>query len=401
MSKIINIGFLDIRDIKEDLAAEISQIENIGVLIESEESQIFLKNCEKMNIGISIKLPKDMQTIVQSEDIKLDRDYLEGISEPVAVLVSGSITFEDNIDSSLVNEKIYSMIVAGEIIVPKRIVAVVQSKSIIDGQFLIYKNGYTLFDDTIKMSNQFLNSLKPNSKLAFNELLVMEDIDLALFEEKISNIQVLTKLVITADNESKLSQYIDEYYLIDKTVIPKGSKYMDNNIYIDATSIKKYKDNILFVDGEVEIYLKDDIKIDEYIKFLICKKIICGSRDLPKIEKILGHDDIEIEIVEGKPIRNNGKMILSGDLEHMEEEISIRNSGKLVLEKNLNYEKFNEKVVSIINNGLIIVPEEKIGIVKSKIIENRGSIKSLEENKEKLKEDEENILYANMGELKL
>ncbi len=57
MGKITNLGVLDVREIKEDLAKEITQMENIGLLIESDESQVLLKHANKINIGTSMKIP--------------------------------------------------------------------------------------------------------------------------------------------------------------------------------------------------------------------------------------------------------------------------------------------------------------------------------------------------------
>lgn len=55
MSKIENINMLDARNIKEDLAKEISNICNIGFLIESDDSQLLLKDCKKNECGCYCK----------------------------------------------------------------------------------------------------------------------------------------------------------------------------------------------------------------------------------------------------------------------------------------------------------------------------------------------------------
>jgi hypothetical protein len=108
---------------------------------------------------------------------------------------------------------------------------------------------------------------------------------------------------------------------------------------------------------------------------------------------------VEVEIIKGKLLNNKGKLILSGNLE---EEVTIRNMGKLIFDENLDYEKFNENVASIINYGLIEVPEDKLNTVNNKITDNYGKIMTPKEEKaEESNDDTEKILYGNVAELKL
>lgn len=401
MSKIENVGVLDVRDIAEDMALDIAKIENIGMLIESDESQVLLKNCEKVNVGATVKIPKEVKIIAQNGEMKIDKDYLEGLLEAVAIMVNGSLTIENDVDIKLFDEKIYSIIVNGELVCSKKLAGIVQSKGLVNGEIIKYNNDYRFFNGNFKLTNSFLKSLKPNSKLAFEQLLIIEDVDAKLLEERISNIQVLDKLIMVDEYEDEISPYIDEYYAVNKTLVPqgvKGVKYEDDDICIDDSSIKKYDHTVLYVDGEVEIYLRDDVAFDQYIEHLICDTVICDEKTYDIIKNSLD-DDTEVEIIKGKLLKNKGKLILSEDLD---EKVTIRNMGKLVIDENLDFEKFNENVVAIVNYGLIEAPEDKLNIVKSKVTDNYGKIRAPKEEKpEELPEDGEKVLYGNVGELKL
>ena len=403
MSKIENVGVLDVRGIAENLALEIAKIENIGMLIESDESQVLLKNCEKVNVGSTVKIPKEVKikVIVQNGEMKIDRDYLEGLLEAVAIMMNGSLTIENDVDIKLFDEKVYSVIMNGELVCSKKLAGIVQSKGLVNGKIIKYNNDYKFFNGNFKLTNGFLKSLKPNSKLAFEQLLIIEDVDIKLLEEKISNIQVLDKLIMVDEYEDEISPYIDEYYAVNKTLVPqgvKGVKYEDDDICIDDSSIKKYDHTVLYVDGEVEIYLKDDVAFDQYIEHLICDTVICDEKTYDIIKNSLD-DDTEAEIIKGKLLKNKGKLILSGDFD---EKVTIRNMGKLVIDENLDFEKFNENVVAIVNYGLIEAPEDKLNIVKNKVTDNYGKIRAPKEEKpEELPEDGEKVLYGNVGELKL
>lgn len=402
MSKIINIGTLDVRGITEELAKEITVVKNIGMLIESDESQLFLKSCEKKNVGANIKIPKDVEvkTITQNGDVKLDRDYLEGLNIPVIMSVNGRLDISSDVDTKLFDEKIYYILVNGELVCTKKLVGLIQSKGMINGNLLKYNTGYKFFPGSVKLTNGFIKSLKPDSKLSYNQLLITEDIDMELFKERISNIEVLGKLIIMDEYEGEISVYIDDYYQVDKILIPIGIRdvhYIDNDISINDSSIKKYSHAALYVDGDVEIFLENDFTFSEYIEHLFCDKVVCNEKSYNMIKASLDND-VEVEIITGKLLKNTGNMTLSGDIE---EKVTIRNMGKLIIDENINDDKFNENVVLITNYGLVEVPEEKLSMVKNKVRDNYGKIGSPIEKKDEVIQNEEHVLYANMGELKL
>ena len=401
MSKIIGIGMLDVRNISEDLAQEITKIEDIGTLVESDESRVLLKNCEKINVASTIKVPKEINIIIQNGKMKVDRDYLEGLVKSVSIMVNGILTFENDIDIKLFDDKVYSVLLNGKLICTKRLAVAVQSKGIINGKIVNYNNDYKFFSGSFKLTNSFLKSLKSDSKLAFEQLIIIDDIDIKLLKEKISNIQILDKVVMLDEYEDEISPYIDEYYTVNKTLIPQGSggvQYIDGDISIDDISIRKYDHNVLYVDGDAEIYLKDNIVFDQYIEHLICDAVVCDEKTYEIIKDGLDKN-VEVEIIKGKLLNNKGKLILSGNLE---EEVTIRNMGKLIFDENLDYEKFNENVASIINYGLIEVPEDKLNTVNNKITDNYGKIMTPKEEKaEESNNDMEKILYGNVAELRL
>ena len=401
MAKIMNIGALDVRNIDENLAQKVTEIANIGVLIESDTSQVLLKDASKMNIGSTVKVERnvDVKIIVQNGKMEIDRDYFEGLLSPVIILLNGSLTIDNDIDVKLFDEKVYSIIVNGELNCPKKLVGVIQSKGIVNGRFFKYNSDYGFFDNNVNLTNKFLRSLNSDSKLAFKQLFLIEKVDMNLFKERISNIQILDKLILIDGVEDEISKYIDKYYAVDKFIVPKevkNLKYADDDISINNSSIKKYNHAFLYVDGNVEVFLKDSLTFSEYIEYLICDKIIC-NKETYEIIKDNVDEGVEVEIIEGKLLENSGKMILSDTLE----EVTIRNEGKLILDEKLNYEKFNENVIDIINYGLIEVPEDKISIVKNKVKKNYGKIRTKEEMEVKDDETDEEILYANVGELKL
>lgn len=406
MARIENIGVLDVSDIVPELAQQITEIANVGVIIESEESQILLKNCKKINIGATMKLPKDVKVkfIIQNGEMKIDKDFLEGLLDHIIFLVNGSLFVENDVDVNLFDEKVYSMIVNGELVCTKKLAGVAQSKGTISGKFLKYNNDYKYIEGNVKLTNGFLKGLRPNSKLAFKQLELVEDVDIKLLEEKIANIQVLEKLILVDELEDNIAEYIDEYYAVSKILIPDGVKdirYIDDDISLNDSSIKKYNHDVLYVDGDVDVFLDNDVMFSKYIDKLFCNTVICNEKTYEIIKDNISND-VEVKIIKGKLLKNSGNMTLTGEIE---EEVTIRNMGKLILDEKLDYDKFDMNVVSMSNYGLILAPENKLSIVKNKLVENYGKLMSLEEKEinEKNKADQvdEEILYANVGELKL
>lgn len=401
MGKIKNIGVLDVRNIDEELAQKVTEIKNVGILIESDNSQILLKDSSKINIGSTIKVESglNVRVITQNGNMEVDRDYLEGLLDPIIILGNGKLTFDNDIDIQLFDDKIYSVIVNGELYCPKKLAGVLQSKGIVNGKLFRYNSDYNFLNNNINLTNRFLKGLNSNSKLAFKNLFIVEKIDMDLFKKKILNIQVLDKLILAKEFEDEIPKYIDKYYEVDKIIVPgefKKFKYVGDDISIDDISIKKYNHTFLYVNGDIEISLEDDLVFDNYIEYLICDKIICNKKTYEMIKSNID-ECVEVEMIGGKLLKNKGKMIISDILE----EVTIVNMGKLVFDEKLDYEKFNKNVTAIINYGLVEVPEDKIDTVKCKVKDNYGKIRAKEDDEIKDDETEEEILYANMGELKL
>ncbi len=403
MSEIVNIGILDTRDIKENLAKQITSIANIGLLIESDESQALLKDCEKVNISSNLKLSNDVDLDLISENasIKIDRDYLEGLLKPIVLVVNGSLTFDNNIDNKLLDEKIYKILVNGKLTCTKKLAGIIQSKGIVNGKTIRFNNDYKFIGNTFNLTNNFLKCLQPNSKLAFEKLIITKDIDIDLLKKNIQDMQVLDKLIIVDKFEEIVSEYISNYYEVEKALIPDGTngvKYIDDNINIDDGSIKKYNQITLYVDGNVEISLKDNIEFGKHIEYLICDKVICSQEVFEMIKDNLGRD-VEVEILNGKLMLNRGNMTFTGNIE---ERVTIKNKGRLVFDESIDYDKFNKNVESIINYGLILVPEDKLDIVEKKVKGNYGKISSLEESeRNKQQKPDEKSIYGNMMVVKL
>jgi len=254
------------------------------------------------------------------------------------------------------------------------------------------------FFTTIKNKN--IDNIRKKSRLDYQfelDIIAKED----SFEERISNIEVLGKLIILESLEEDISQYIDNYYSVNKELIPNIDgeiHYIGKDVLIDNRFLEKYNEAIIYIDGNVSFNLEENTDFGKHIKLLLCKKITCKKKIYDMIKGHIG-ENVNVEIMEEGLRINTGHMVLTGKIG---EEIIIQNMGKLNIGENLDIETFSKNVVEIRNYGLIVVPEDKLDIIKEKVKVNRGVISSTKERQEKAKaESKEEILYENMGELKL
>ena len=406
MSKIMNIGMLDVREIEEEIANEISSIENIGVFIESDESKKLLKHVKKQNIGTSLNIPlnKDLKIVTNNGRMKIDREYLEGIDGAMVILINGELRFMDDVSSQLINEKIYSIMLNGRLICPKSISGMISSKATINGSTVVYKSGYIFFPGAVELSNRFLKGFKEKSKISLEKLIIKEALDPELLESKLDHIEVVDKLISLEKYEDDIYPFIDEYYSVKKEIIPcdaKGMVYIKGDTKLDRRDIEKYDEMALYIDGDLEINLNEDMDFSKHIVYLICDKLVLNDMTYTKIRRQIAKN-VEVEIVSGKLLVNKGKMMISEDLDEM---VTIKNMGKLEFGENMDNENLDKYIYSIDNYGVIACPPKLMGIVNKKTVKNYGKIKNYEKISEPSKaekdKEKEGIMYSNMGELKL
>lgn len=412
MSKIANIGMLDVREIKEEVAKEITAIENIGLILESDESQSLLKHVKKQNIGSSIKIPldKNIKLISNNGSMKIDRDYLEGVDGALAILINGDLRFTDDVTNQLINEKIHIILINGKLICSKSISGTLLSKTTINGTTTTHKSGYIFFPGATELSNRFLKGFREKAKLSFEKLILGEDLDIELLNEKIDSIEVVEKLIVLEKYEDQIYSYIDEYYAVEKEIIPsdaKGIKYIKDDIRLGDIKldtiklgdkdIESYDRIALYVDGDVEINISEEIDIKNHILYIYCDKLMLNENLYSKVKDIIGAD-VEVEIINGKLLINKGKMNIS---ENFKEIVTLRNMGKLIFQEDIDVENIERYIHSIDNFGLIEAPSKFVGVLNNKTNKNYGKIREPLSDDGEVKKQDKDIMYSNMGELKL
>lgn len=404
MSRILNIGVLDVREIKEEVAQAITSIESIGLLIESDKSQNLLKHVKKVNIGSSIKIPIDdnIGILKNNGSVTIDKEYLEGVQGLLAIMVNGELRFTGDVTPQLVEDKIYLILINGKLIFPRSIAGTLLTKTTLNGIALSHKSEYVFFPGTTELSNRFLRGLRVKSKLSFEKLVLGERLDPGLLNEKIANIEIVKKLIAIEEYEEDIYPLIDEYYAVEAELIPskaKGIRYVNDDLKLTAEDILDYDEMALYVDGDVEMDLDKNLNLARHIKYLVCDRLTVDKDHYPQVKDILA-PGVQVEIISGKYLVNKGKMSIA---ENLKERLSIKNMGKLKFEDAVDAKNLEKYIQTIDNYGLIEAPAKLLAVLNDKVNKNYGKIKEIlldSEDKEETQEGED-IMYRDVGELKL
>lgn len=398
MSIIKNIGFLDTRDISEELAGRITEISNIGVFVYNDRSQNLLLDAKRVNIGTAIKLKddEDIDVSMRNGELKIDNDYLKYLRGNLIINVNGVLFIDKDVEADSIYEKLYGINVNGKLIAPNNLSGILDSRATVNGKSVCYNRDY-IFINKLELNNDFLNNLENNSNLSTEDAVILENIDIELLNKKVSNIEVLGKLIIMENQVDSFKAIIKDYFSVNKKVIPNYKeeiRLLDKDMIIDDSSILNFHGEYLYSLKNIEIYLDETHDIERYIEFIGAKEIITNRETYEKIKDII-IKDTKITVIDGKQLKNLSSLVLTGVVS---EKLNIKNLGELYIRKDIDIESFEENIVSIENLGLVKVDKEVIDIVRNKLTKNLGELEIAGEENE---ESEEDILYINISELTL
>ncbi len=395
MGTIKNISFLDARNATEESVKNITKIENILVLICTEETAKLLETIQKKNVLRFIKIPNDLglDPIVINGNSKIDGVFLESIQEKAYILVNGRCIIKD-ITPEMFNEKVYKLDVNGEILCPSSLKGLVLAKGSINGRILDYKDGYTPIGNTLYLTEN--NILKYNcEKLSVDRLIAIDPID-DDFEEYIERIQIQEQAYITKSNLKRIRHIIDDLDEIDLSIVPENSVYREDTVYLNPDNIISYHDATLIVDGKVYIENLSEDLLKENIKGIYCDGIYCDEK-LINAARALLMNQASVKVISSSSICNTGKMVLNkAYLEGLNEKIFVQNMGKLILDESVEPELLIEKISGIENFGKLVGKSSILSQIK---IDNLGVIEMSDQNNKEREQDE--ILYSNLGTLVL
>lgn len=396
--KIVNIGAMDVRKVKKELASKISLITNIGTYITNDDSENILVDVEKKNIGKIIKTNEEINLLTINGHTHLHHHFFESITGEILLTINGVVTIDKDVDPVLFNRKVYSGSVNGVMTIPSNMSGIVKTKLSVNGSIFEYDHDKTYLDQKTTLNEDFFVTYFGDSKIALKTLIALDFIDLNDFQEIFESIQVLDKLVITKENIKKLKPYLkvnqNKVVLLEAPV-----HYMSGNVNFDDSLLALMDHKNLMVDGELTI--KDASSLSRLGEYKIeAKKILCHKADHDRVKSYCKKSSVNIGFIESQPFGNYSDMLINKDYILALKELKIiANYGTISFDKDINEIKDTIMLLQIKNYGNISIPDEMNQSMYDLFTENFGTINS-EEGLQK-KGEESDVLYGNMGYLEL
>ena len=113
---IENVGVLNFKDVSPEDLEKIRLLRNIGLIIVPGELMGKVASIPKENVGAIIPYIEGAKTYVG--EVRISADTLRRFEEPVDIIIVGEAVFEEDVTAELIDEKIKTVRVYGEVVAP-------------------------------------------------------------------------------------------------------------------------------------------------------------------------------------------------------------------------------------------------------------------------------------------
>lgn len=380
-----NIGTLDLRKATDEDFRAIESIENIGILIATEQQMPLLGSVKQSNIGSMITLADGVQLVMQNGAYKLSKKMLETMENQICLVVNGKLTIEPIHDTLLLN-KIYRGTVNGRVVIMEDDFGVLAGKFQVNGDTLIYKSGERLVEGKFELIDDNLYGVAAGTHLAVSHLIALDAFDESLFNETFENIRILGSLVVSRDNIKKIAGKVENYLEIEKHVISPEYQYFDK-LTLDVHTLNQLKSRKLYIKGKLSVEVSA-AEVMEKVTGIICNTLEVNQADSSDILSII--EKVEsVKVLDSDAVTNTSAMKITDYYLNTLKSLSLINYGSLKFDESITPDMLEEKLVKIENFGVIKCPENLYGIIMQKVKVNHGVIKAIDPNKEVERQENE------------
>lgn len=398
--RIGNVGLLNLVNATEESIKGIERIENVGLVLYGKENAHLLTQLNIGNVGMSLEVPTNYQLF--NGVFHLDQNYLASIAEPVFLLVNGMVVIDKNVQADQVQEGQLNMLVNGTVYSPAHL-------SGLAGRMLTKGSGAVetyhgapprLENGKFTLTNSFLQSVDEPLYLVVNGVLSFtQDLNLDLFHEKISKLEVNGKISLYENQEAFLYKKVASLTSCVVEVIPAEYEVLRKPLRLNSRSIRRFQQKKWYTNKP--IIIESDVSRELLTKAI--KKIhstsviICHEEVEDLVYELLSLMETEVLSYENSFIIIDGEEVWSNDqFLALDQPAAIIVNGQLILDHDVSEETLRSKVATIDILGEVIVREKKIkGTLQNFIRINTGTV---EEEKGK---GEREATLQNVGELSL
>ncbi len=431
---IMNIGSLDARNASIEAIDQITKIKNVGSVIVSKENRIHFAKISMENIGSTLEL--DKETKLHTGPLTITKEMLESAIEPLNISLLGPLNFTPDITPELLDQKLAKLYVVGPIQVYEHISGVLMNKlTECVGPINTVNPNENRIKGDFMITNDWLNEMDDASDLVCSgQLELSSDLDLELYDAKISSITIKGSLKIWDDQKDLILKKTDNDFGVTKSTTKIGIKLPKN---LGKYIFKENKQAKLVILKRNYQYLAAGTKLDAFTLKSIKKEVISSeghiilNNDITKdllehkhaifdtpfhvyfpeslSEAMLNH---LTEETKGVPYNPEAFTVISGEntmtparLKMLKKDTLLLVLGELQIPQEVSFEEICEKIGIVDNFGSIEAGADVCSILQDKVRFNEGSIEAVATNDDDDDDDEDLSQYdtviKNMGNYQL
>jgi len=380
--KIGNIGVLNLQNATEESVADIESIENVGLLIHSEENARLIARMSIGNVGKSIEVPKGCQLITGLFEITEELlESLAELEEPVRYMVTGSVLIHRSVTPERLSKAKLAVRAVGIVHVPKALYGAVGS--IVQGDKLrLYEEAPPRMEiGTRVLSNAYLKSLDgPISLFVAGTLILAEDLDLALADGLLKELSVTGMARMRESQAAFFYRKAGSLVGCQVEVIPTGFREIDRLLKLNARSIRRFRAAGLYTRHPV--LLDSDVTREalsaafsriETSSFLLCREELedLAYELVPSLEaEVLTYPQDYLYVED--------REVLSGaELAALPSPVQLVVEGSLEFAEDVREETLAAKLSGIDIFGTVTVPDSRLkGLLQPYIRTQQGSLRT-------------------------
>lgn len=402
---IKDVAFLDLTKASEETLKEIKAIKNVATMVYNEQFEQFMSKISFYNVASSVKISGNFTSL--NGRLEFDGNFAASMKEPMAFFINGNLVIKPDVTPDMIDQTISGLFINGVIYCPENIQGAVQQKiEQINGKVKAYMNDAVLEMGKLTIDNDYLRQLQPNTNLAVTGKVNMTgELDGVLLDEKLHRVQFLKGAVISEANHAILQEKV--IHSSEKVVvIPKGYTYIDEDLHLDSSVIRRFEQAKLFVAGLVSF--DNDVTpaaVKTHIEQIKTSEEIYCKKEL--VDEVLQKCDASTKVI---PYSGTLKIVdgqyklMKTELEYTPNPIFFVVRGMLEVDGNVEPQVIYDKVERIDLYGMVTGTTEQCGVLQTKLGINHGLVSDDSEESEEQGSETlsgEDTVIANVAHLKL
>ena len=378
--RIGNVNILDLRKTTEEALAQIRSIGNVNVLIYSPETASLLSRLTVGNINVTAEVPAEVPVQMVAGSFHLTPGQEGERDRPAYLVIMGPLYVSGSDESEAIRGLLsgYTGItVMGSVVCPESLSGIVRAKlDHLLGKLTTYPDDARLVVGSLDLTRGFLESIdEPKTLVVTRSLRALDDVA-ELVRSKIPALRVHRAVVCAECNEAVLRSILTESRP-DFTVIPHGSRFLENDLVLDETILDGMEAARLFVTGDVIIGSEVTAAalergVDELRSF---GRIVCPAALKTSLLKAIDPIESQPVFYEGELWVIDGEAILHPSrFDYLEGRATLWVTGELRIEADLEPRLLADRFDKVHNLGRILCSPEQRAAIDSRLGIHDGEI---------------------------